>query len=195
MFLLDACHGDLIWCVLEGFIPFLRGCLHIASISRSAPGRCESECFQGSRACPIPMTPILFPATMLLAEHATRIPCQSIEQNCVARVGKADGHGQKGQKMNQIVRKKVGPPFHKQISPTKLMGFVQRHTANTRGTLGAKSAPQQKYQLTNSTHEGEGTRRTREGHCKVHLTKKGSVRTTSPYASKIVSTLVTVQVF
>ena len=25
MFLLDACHGDLIRCVLEGFIPFLRG--------------------------------------------------------------------------------------------------------------------------------------------------------------------------
>ena len=69
-FLLDACHGDLIQCVLEGFIPFLRGCPHIASIRRSAPGRCESECFQGSRACPITMTPILFPATMLLAEHA-----------------------------------------------------------------------------------------------------------------------------
>ena len=33
MFLLD---GDLIRCVLEGFIPFLRGCPHVASISRSA---------------------------------------------------------------------------------------------------------------------------------------------------------------
>ena len=110
MFLLDACHGDLIRCVLEGFIPFLRGCPHIASISRSAPGRCESECFQGSRACPITMTPILFPATMLLAEHApergtTRFPYQTIEQNCVARVGKADGHEQKGQKMNQVMRR------------------------------------------------------------------------------------------
>ena len=61
---------DIIRCVLEGFIPFLRGCPHIASISRSAPDRCESECFQGSRDCPISMTPILFPATMLLAEHA-----------------------------------------------------------------------------------------------------------------------------
>ena len=84
MIFLDACHGDLIRCVLEGFIPFLRGCPHIASISRSAPGRCEFECFQGSRACPIPMTPVLFPAKMLLAEHApergaTRFPNQSIE--------------------------------------------------------------------------------------------------------------------
>ena len=159
-------------------IPFLRGCPHIASISLSAPGRCESECFQGSRACPIPMTPILLPATMPLAEHApergtTRYPYQTIEQNCVARVGKADGHEQEGQKVNQIVRRdRTTLPqtdiFH------KAHGIVQRHTANTRGTLGAKSAPHQKYQLMNSTHEGEGTRRTREGHCKVPVTKKAS---------------------
>ena len=53
-----------------------------------------------SRARGPVMTPILFPATKLLAEHAperetTRFPYQTIEQNCVARVGKADGHEQK----------------------------------------------------------------------------------------------------
>ena len=49
--------------------------------------------------------------------------------------------------MNRIVRKKGRPPFHKQISPTKLMGF---NASSFKGTL-----------------------RTREGHReqKVHLTK------------------------
>ena len=122
----------------------------------SAGGRCESECFQGSQACPISMTPILFPATLLLAEHApergtTRFPYQTIEQNCVARVGKADGHEQKGQKMNQIVRR----------NRTTLPQADISHKAH-----GIRS----------------GTLRTREGHCKVHL------RTTFPYASKIVAT-------
>ena len=163
--------------VLEGFIPFLRGCPHIASISRSATGRCESECFQGSRACPIPMTPILFPATMLLAEHApergtTRIPYQSIEQNCAARVMKADGHEQKGQKMKQIVRRNRTTLPQADVSH-KAHGIRSKAHSNTRGTLGAKSAPHQKYQFVNSMHETEGTRRTREGHCKWHLAKKG----------------------
>ena len=49
--------------------------------------------------------------------------------------------------MNRIVRKKVGPPIHKQISNTKPMDF--------------------------NASSFKGTRRTREGHWeqKVHLTK------------------------
>ena len=98
MFQLDACHGGLIRCVLEGFIHSFE---HIASISQSAPSRCECECFQGSRDCPIHVTPILFPAAILLAEQHKRgelpeFPVGVLSQHCVARVRKADGsHGQK----------------------------------------------------------------------------------------------------
>ena len=88
---------------------------------------------------------------MLLAEHAPertpRFPYQTKEQNCVARVGKADGHEQKGQKMNQIVRRNRTD-----------------HTSTSR-------------KLTQISWDSfKGTLRTQEGHWeqKVHLTKNTS---------------------
>ena len=128
------------WFVLEGFIPFLRSCPHIASVSWSAPSRCEFECFQGSRDCPILVTPISLQAAMLLAEHVLHkrgelpeFPTGVLSQHCITRIMKADGsYGLKSHKMNRIARKskKTAHP-QTQISPTKPAHEIQRLKASS----------------------------------------------------------------
>ena len=127
--------------MLEGIIPFLRGCPHIASISWRAPSRREFECFKGSRDCPVLVTPISFPLSvtaMLLAEHVLRkrgelpeFPTGVLSEHCVARIKNADGsHGLKGQKIEQD-RAEKRQPIHKQISPTKPAHEIQRLKASS----------------------------------------------------------------